>query len=101
MNKIKNRGVEDIMIVSVDGLTGFGDVIHAVFPKAEIRRLIYTTNFIENFMLKKKINTSLFHIVHLLIFLRTNFEKMIPVNFRKLFGFRKGLGNYAPNPVLV
>ena len=22
-------------------------------------------------------------------------------NFRKLFGFRKGLGNYAPNPVLV
>ena len=25
LNEIKNRGVEDIMIVSVDGLTGFGD----------------------------------------------------------------------------
>ena len=30
LTKIKNRGVEDIMIVSVDGLTGFGDAIHAV-----------------------------------------------------------------------
>ena len=38
LNEIKNRGVEDIMIVSVDGLTGFGDAIHAVFPKAEIQR---------------------------------------------------------------
>ncbi len=31
LNEIKNRGVEDIMIVSVDGLTGFGDAIQAVF----------------------------------------------------------------------
>ena len=38
--EIKNRGVEDIMIVSVDGLTGFGDAIHAVFPQAEIQRCI-------------------------------------------------------------
>ena len=35
LNEIKNRGVEDIMIVSVDGLTGFVDAIHAVFPLAE------------------------------------------------------------------
>ena len=28
------------MIVSVDGLTGFGDAIHAVFPLAEIQRCI-------------------------------------------------------------
>ena len=40
LNEIKNRGVEDIMIVSVDGLTGFGDAIHAVFPQAEIQRCI-------------------------------------------------------------
>lgn len=40
LNEIKNRGVEDIMIVSVDGLTGFGDAIHAVFPKAEVQRCI-------------------------------------------------------------
>ena len=39
LNEIKNRGVEDIMIVSVDGLTGFGEAIHAVFPYAEIQRI--------------------------------------------------------------
>ena len=33
LNEIKNRGVEDIMIVSVDGLTGFGEAIGAVFQK--------------------------------------------------------------------
>ena len=36
LNEIKNRGVEDIMIVSVDGLTGFVDAINAVFPQAEV-----------------------------------------------------------------
>ena len=51
LNEIKNRGVEDIMIVSVDGLTGFVDAIGAVFPKAEIQRCIvhqvrYTTKFV-------------------------------------------------------
>ena len=51
LNEIKNRGVEDIMIVSVDGLTGFGDAIGAVFPRAEIQRCIvhqirYSTKFI-------------------------------------------------------
>ncbi len=51
LNEIKNRGVEDIMIVSVDGLTGFGDAIHAVFPNTEIQRCIvhqirYSTKFI-------------------------------------------------------
>ena len=51
LNEMKNRGVEDIMIVSVDGLTGFGDAISAVFPKAEIQRCIvhqirYSTKFI-------------------------------------------------------
>lgn len=28
-------------------------------------------------------------------------SKIAALNFRKLFGFRKGLGNYAPNPVLT
>lgn len=51
LNEIKNRGTEDIMIVSVDGLTGFGDAIGAVFPKAEIQRCIvhqvrYSTRFV-------------------------------------------------------
>ena len=51
LNEIKNRGVEDIMIVSVDGLTGFVDAINAVFPQAEVQRCIvhqvrYTTKFV-------------------------------------------------------
>lgn len=51
LNEIKNRGVEDIMIISVDGLTGFADAIHAVFPLTEIQRCIvhqirYSTKFI-------------------------------------------------------
>lgn len=40
LTEIKNRGVQDILIVSVDGLTGFGDAISAVFPKTEIQRCI-------------------------------------------------------------
>ena len=51
LNEIKNRGTEDIMIVSVDGLTGLVDAIQAVFPKAEVQRCIvhqirYSTKFI-------------------------------------------------------
>lgn len=51
LNEIKSRGVEDILIVSVDGLTGFGDAIGAVFPHTEIQRCIvhqirYTTKFV-------------------------------------------------------
>ena len=51
LNEIKNRGVEDIMIISVDGLTGFVDAIGAVFPDTEIQRCIvhqirYTTKFV-------------------------------------------------------
>ena len=51
LNEIKNRGVNDIMIVSVDALTSFGDAINAVFPQSEIQRYIvhqihYTTKFV-------------------------------------------------------
>jgi transposase-like protein len=33
LNSIKNRGVDDILIASVDGLTGFDNAIEAVYPK--------------------------------------------------------------------
>ena len=51
LNEIKNRGVEAIFIVSVDGLSRFGDAIQAVFSWAEIQRCIvhqirYCTKFI-------------------------------------------------------
>lgn len=33
MKGLKNRGVEDILIASVDGLTVFPQAIEAVYPK--------------------------------------------------------------------
>ena len=51
MNGIRNRGVEDVLIASVDGLTGFTNAIEAVFPKTEIQQCIIhqirnTTRFV-------------------------------------------------------
>lgn len=40
LNGLKNRGVADILIISVDGLTGFSDAIEAVYPKTEVQRCI-------------------------------------------------------------
>jgi len=40
MNGLKNRGVRDILIACVDGLTGFPQAIEAVFPKTEIQQCI-------------------------------------------------------------
>ena len=37
---LKNRGVEDILIASVDGLTGFSEVIAAIYPKTDVQRCI-------------------------------------------------------------
>ena len=41
LNEIKNRGVEDVLIFSIDGLNGFNEAaIKAVYPKAEIQRCV-------------------------------------------------------------
>lgn len=40
LNSLKNRGVEDILITCVDGLTGFPQAIEAIYPKAEIQQCI-------------------------------------------------------------
>jgi transposase-like protein len=63
LNELKNRGLEDVLIFSVDNLKGISEAIEAVYPQAEIatffkyppevRTLIYTTNPIES--LHKKI----------------------------------------------
>jgi transposase-like protein len=37
---LKNRGVEDIFIAAIDGLTGFKDAIRSVFPQVEIQRCV-------------------------------------------------------------
>ncbi len=38
LNELKNRGVKDILIASIDGLSGFEEAINAVFPETEIQR---------------------------------------------------------------
>ena len=40
LNELHNRGVEDILIAAVDGLTGFPEAINTVFPKTEVQLCI-------------------------------------------------------------
>jgi putative transposase len=37
---LQNRGVEDVFIACIDGLAGFEDAIHSVFPKVRIQRCV-------------------------------------------------------------
>lgn len=51
MNDMKNRGVNDILIACVDGLSGFPNAIAAVYPKTELQQCIIhqirnTTKFV-------------------------------------------------------
>lgn len=51
LNGLKNRGVNDILIACVDGLTGFPQAIEAVYPHTEIQQCIIhqirnTTKFV-------------------------------------------------------
>jgi transposase-like protein len=37
LNELRNRGVADVLIAAVDGLTGFPDAINSVFPETEVQ----------------------------------------------------------------
>ena len=37
---LQNRGLQDVFIAAVDGLSGFSDAIHSVFPKTRVQRCI-------------------------------------------------------------
>ena len=40
LNELKNRGIQDILIMSVDNLKGFSEAISSVFSKTEIQKCI-------------------------------------------------------------
>lgn len=40
ISDLQSRGVEDIFLASVDGLTGFSDAIHSIFEKTRVQRCI-------------------------------------------------------------
>lgn len=40
LNDLKNRGVQDVLLFCVDGLTGLKEAINAAYPKAEVQRCI-------------------------------------------------------------
>ncbi|WP_103105360.1 IS256 family transposase [Brevibacillus reuszeri] len=40
LNELKNRGVQDILITSVDNLRGFTEAISACYPKTEIQKCV-------------------------------------------------------------
>ena len=37
LTELSGRGVQDILIAAVDGLTGFAEAIESVFPRTEIQ----------------------------------------------------------------
>jgi transposase-like protein len=40
LSEMKNRGVQDILIASVDNLTGFSEAIRAAFPQTQIQKCL-------------------------------------------------------------
>lgn len=40
LSELQSRGVEDVLIALVDGLTGFADAIHAVFPQTQVHQCV-------------------------------------------------------------
>ena len=40
ISDLQNRGVQDILIACMDGLSGFKEAILAIFPKTQIQRCI-------------------------------------------------------------
>lgn len=40
LNEMKNRGVEDILVLCADGLTGMKEAVNAAFPETEYQRCI-------------------------------------------------------------
>jgi putative transposase len=48
LTDLNNRGLEDILIACVDGLTGFPEAINTIFPKAEVQ--LYVIHQIRNSM---------------------------------------------------
>lgn len=37
LTDLKNRGLNDIFVVCIDGLTGFAEAVHAAYPKASVQ----------------------------------------------------------------
>jgi len=40
LTELKNRGVQDVLIACIDGLTGFAEAIETVFPQAQVQLCI-------------------------------------------------------------
>ena len=40
LNDLRQRGIEDILLASIDNLRGFADAIESIFPKAEVQLCI-------------------------------------------------------------
>lgn len=40
LGELRGRGVQDVLIALVDGLTGFPDAVHAVYPDAQVHQCV-------------------------------------------------------------
>lgn len=45
LSDLQNRGVKDILIACVDGLTGFPDAINSIYPQTEVFSKVYFFGF--------------------------------------------------------
>lgn len=92
---LKNRGVEDIFIACIDGLSGFSEAINTVFPRTIIQRCVihairnslkyipnkFSVDFMDDLKAVYKADTKL-EAEQNLEFLRDNWEKKYPMAVR-------------------
>ena len=45
LTELQNRGLKDVFVICVEGLTGFPEAIRAVYPRAQVQLCIYTITF--------------------------------------------------------
>jgi len=68
MNELNNRGLRDIFIACIDGLNGFEEAIHGVFPKTQIQlcivHMVRNSMKYVSFKDKKEIGKDLKEIYH-------------------------------------
>ena len=46
LTDLKNRGLKDIFIACIDGLSGFADALHAAYPEAKVQLVRAALNYV-------------------------------------------------------
>lgn len=91
--EIRSRGVEDILFVSMDGLTGLSDAIERIFPKTKSQRcIVHIVRNIYSILDKKKAKEVINDFKQIYTAANLNYAKLAYENF---------LVKYKDNPKLI